>query len=90
MILYCIALCCIVLYSILLLRVFQAGCPAGDIGVITPYRGQVQFVQGLLRGQGAHQVEVNTIDQYQGRDKAVIILSFVRSSTQKSEVSTVE
>ena len=25
-------------------------------------------------------MEVNTVDQYQGRDKSVIIISFVRSS----------
>ena len=29
------------------------------------------------------QVEVNTVDQYQGRDKHVIIVSFVKSSVAK-------
>ena len=29
------------------------------------------------------QVEVNTVDQYQGRDKNVIIVSFVKSSVAK-------
>ncbi|XP_052810717.1 DNA replication ATP-dependent helicase/nuclease DNA2-like [Mya arenaria] len=57
----------------------QVGVEPGDIGVIAPYRSQVLLLQGRL-GQGhGSEVEVNTVDQYQGRDKHVIIISFVMS-----------
>ncbi|CAB1312952.1 unnamed protein product, partial [Coregonus sp. 'balchen'] len=57
----------------------KAGCRASDIGVIAPYRQQLKAISGLLAGPAFSTVEVNTVDKYQGRDKSVIIVSFVRS-----------
>lgn len=57
----------------------KAGCRASDIGVIAPYRQQLKAISGLLAGPAFSSVEVNTVDKYQGRDKSVIIVSFVRS-----------
>ena len=54
-----------------------------DIGIIAPYRSQVYLIRSKLDEGGClwgSNVEVNTVDQYQGRDKSVIIISFVRSS----------
>ncbi|OVA14827.1 DNA replication factor Dna2 [Macleaya cordata] len=49
-----------------------------DIGIITPYNSQVNFIRRVL---GTTSVEIHTIDKYQqGRDKDCIIVSFVRSS----------
>lgn len=54
-----------------------------DIGVITPYKSQVFAIKRALEskcGQGYKKdVEVNTVDGFQGREKAVIIFSCVRS-----------
>ena len=51
-----------------------------QVGIITPYQKQVK----LLRNAFAHdEIEVNTVDQYQGRDKEVIIFSCVRSDSQQ-------
>ncbi len=44
------------------------------IGVITPYDDQVDLLRTLV------DVEVNTVDGYQGREKEVVIVSFVRSN----------
>ena len=44
------------------------------IGVITPYEDQVDLIRQLV------DVEVNTVDGYQGREKEVIVISFVRSN----------
>uniref|UniRef100_A0A674F6G4 DNA replication ATP-dependent helicase/nuclease n=1 Tax=Salmo trutta TaxID=8032 RepID=A0A674F6G4_SALTR len=55
------------------------GLLASDIGVIAPYRQQLKVISGLLAGPAFSTVEVNTVDKYQGRDKSVIIVSFVRS-----------
>lgn len=62
--------------------IFQAGCRAGDIGVIAPYRQQLKTISSLLEEAAFKAVEVNTVDKYQGRDKSVIIVSFVRSHAE--------
>lgn len=64
------------------------------MGIIAPYRGQVKLVKTMLEkgmkeeeqeGQGSR-VEVNTVDQYQGRDKTVIICTFVRCGKTDAKV----
>lgn len=50
-----------------------AGVPAEDIGVIAPYSAQVQRLSHLG-------VEVATVNAFQGREKEVIVCSFVRSN----------
>ncbi|PVD31406.1 hypothetical protein C0Q70_06818 [Pomacea canaliculata] len=58
----------------------QAGVRAKDVGVIAPYRAQVQHLRRLAsQQQPLKGLEINTVDQYQGRDKAIILVSFVRS-----------
>jgi DNA replication ATP-dependent helicase Dna2 len=60
----------------------KVGIHSADIGVIAPYRSQVIYIRDKLgQGHSGSEVEVNTVDQYQGRDKDVIIISFVMSST---------
>lgn len=66
---------------------FQAGCKPCDIGVIAPYRQQLKTVSALLQSSAFTGVEVNTVDRYQGRDKSLIILSFVRSTAEEGTVS---
>lgn len=50
-----------------------------DIGVISPYSGQVRLIQGMLDGQ-IDGLEVKSIDGYQGREKEIIVLSTVRAN----------
>jgi len=50
-----------------------------DIGVISPYSGQVRLIQGMLEGQ-IDGLEVKSIDGYQGREKEIIVLSTVRAN----------
>ena len=77
---------------------FQGQVLADDIGVISPYREQVRYLRDLTQKAEPIQigdltvdlggVEVNTVDQYQGRDKSVIIVSFVKGKDQDRPVST--
>lgn len=57
-----------------------------DIGIIAPYRKQVTRIrQELKRRFGAvvrKDIEVNTVDGFQGREKDVIVFSAVRSMDQ--------
>ena len=58
-------------------RILQStnGC---EIGVITPYRLQREKIKEIL-GDISDSVEVDTVDRFQGREKDVIIISFVRA-----------
>jgi regulator of nonsense transcripts 1 len=51
----------------------------GDIGVITPYAGQVRAIRHSMR-EALDDIEVRSVDGYQGREKEVIIFSCVRSN----------
>ena len=56
--------------------------PGSSIGVITPYQAQVQLLKSSI-GVSAD-IEVNTVDQYQGRDKSVVVISFARTTASSS------
>jgi len=64
----------------------QTGVVPAQIGVITPYEGQraylVNYMQrnGSLRAQLYKEIEVASVDSFQGREKDYIILSCVRSN----------
>ena len=65
----------------------QAGICEDDIGVIAPYRQQVRLLRDIMTTAGLSRVEVNTVDQYQGRDKVIIIITFVKNTTGGGHVS---
>uniref|UniRef100_A0A0B6ZZJ2 DNA replication ATP-dependent helicase/nuclease n=1 Tax=Arion vulgaris TaxID=1028688 RepID=A0A0B6ZZJ2_9EUPU len=63
-----------------ILKAIVKGNVAGyDVGVISPYRSQVKLIKQKVHDCDMTDVEVNTVDQYQGRDKSIIIISFVRT-----------
>ncbi|KAM7261923.1 hypothetical protein ACFE04_021000 [Oxalis oulophora] len=51
-----------------------------DIGVIAPYRQQVVKIAKILKIQGTQKVKVGTMEQFQGQEREVIIVSTVRST----------
>lgn len=56
-----------------------------DVGVISPYRAQVQYLRGLLRKYEffkpyRHLISVNTVDGFQGQERDIILISLVRSN----------
>uniref|UniRef100_A0A671QYH0 DNA replication ATP-dependent helicase/nuclease n=1 Tax=Sinocyclocheilus anshuiensis TaxID=1608454 RepID=A0A671QYH0_9TELE len=71
-----------ILVQAIVTLLLKAGCRASDIGVIAPYRQQLKAISSLLQGDAFKALEVNTVDKYQGRDKSVIIVSFVRSNPE--------
>uniref|UniRef100_A0A669P0X8 RNA helicase n=1 Tax=Phasianus colchicus TaxID=9054 RepID=A0A669P0X8_PHACC len=50
-----------------------------DIGVITPYRKQVEKIKFLLRSIDLSDIKVGTVEEFQGQECVVTILSTVRS-----------
>jgi regulator of nonsense transcripts 1 len=67
-------------------RFFKAGVQPQDIGVITPYEGQRSYVVSSMQNTGTFkkenykEIEVASVDAFQGREKDFIVLSCVRSN----------
>ncbi|XP_047333760.1 probable RNA helicase SDE3 [Impatiens glandulifera] len=55
------------------------------IGVITPYRQQVLKLTRALEDFGCSGVKVGSVEQFQGQEKDVIIVSTVRSTIKHNE-----
>ncbi|KAJ3561909.1 hypothetical protein NP233_g9903 [Leucocoprinus birnbaumii] len=53
-----------------------------DIGVIAPYHSQCQKIRASLRKAGCAGVRVGSVEEFQGEEKKVIIMSTVRSSKE--------
>ena len=65
-------------------RLLRMGVKEEMMGVISPYWAQVALIRSLVwEGEGSTGVEIRTVDGYQGREKEVIILSMVRSNSDK-------
>lgn len=61
-----------------LAELFNRGFQPKQIGVIAPYRAQVERLRAKFP-----QVEVGTVNAFQGREKDVIVASFVRSNQEQ-------
>lgn len=65
-------------------RLIAQGVTPISIGIIAPYSAQVSLLSKLIH-EMYQEVEIATVDGFQGREKEVIILSLVRSN-DKGEV----
>jgi len=54
--------------------------PPQDIAVISPYDAQVQKLRELLRD--VFDLEIDTVDGFQGREKEAVVVSLVRSNPE--------
>lgn len=58
-----------------------------DVGIISPYRVQAQYIRQLLRTNTFFKplrqaISVNTVDGFQGQERDIIVISLVRSNEQ--------
>jgi superfamily I DNA and/or RNA helicase len=58
----------------------ESGLQGDQIAVIVPYAAQVRLLRSRLNLDG---IEIDTVDGFQGREKEVVILSFVRSNDNR-------
>ncbi|ODV73193.1 ATP-dependent 5'-3' DNA helicase HCS1 [Cyberlindnera jadinii NRRL Y-1542] len=65
-------------------RLLEAGVKPSHIGVIAPYNAQVSLLKGMIHKDNPD-IEISTVDGFQGREKEVIVLTLVRSN-DKGEV----
>lgn len=65
----------------LVLSFLAIGVPGREIGVITLYRSQLALLRRLFKLAGvSSEVEIDSADRFQGRDKECVILAMVRSN----------
>jgi DNA replication ATP-dependent helicase Dna2 len=56
----------------------NAGIKPSDLGIVTFYRSQLALLRQSLRS--LPDIELHTADKFQGRDKEVVFVSFVRNN----------
>ncbi|KRZ35410.1 Regulator of nonsense transcripts 1 [Trichinella pseudospiralis] len=67
-------------------KFLRSGIRADQIGIITPYEGQRAYIvqhmllSGPLNNKLYQEIEVASVDAFQGREKDIILLSCVRSN----------
>lgn len=67
----------------------KSGVKPEQIGIITPYEGQraylVQYMQynGSLHAKLYQEIEIASVDAFQGREKDIIVMSCVRSNERQ-------
>lgn len=71
----------------------QANVNPNDVGIIAPYAAQVKVLSKATRSleresEKRGSFEVNTVDQYQGRDKDIVIISCTRSVNKNATESS--
>ena len=58
-----------------------------DVGIISPYRAQVQYLRHLLKKRDFFKpfrslISVNTVDGFQGQERDIILISLVRANDE--------
>ena len=58
-----------------------------DFGLISPYKAQVQYLRGKIKGSASLRpyrslITVNTVDGFQGQERDVIFISLVRANEE--------
>ena len=58
-----------------------------DVGIISPYRAQVQYLRRLLMKREYFKpfrrfISINTVDGFQGQERDIIVISLVRSNDE--------
>ena len=65
-------------------QLVRSGVQSDMLGIIGFYSKQISTIESLLKTTTVGKVEVKTIDCFQGREKDIILLSMVRSNSDKN------
>ncbi|XP_069083667.1 RNA helicase Mov10l1 [Pleurodeles waltl] len=75
-------------YCCILAKHVTTSVSAKSIGVITPYRKQGEKIRKLLQTVDLSEIKVGSVEEFQGQEYLVIIISTVRSSEVPYEQDT--
>lgn len=69
----------------LILALLESGVPAGEVGVVVPYRAQSREIRALLRTalpdlETRQWIVVDTVERMQGQERDVVIVSLTTSN----------
>ncbi|TRY96813.1 hypothetical protein DNTS_015987 [Danionella cerebrum] len=70
----------VMMYCCQLTKRLYKPVPAADIGIISPYKKQVEKIRLLLQRVGLSEVKVGSVEEFQGQEFLIMILSTVRSN----------
>ncbi|XP_062857767.1 RNA helicase Mov10l1 [Trichomycterus rosablanca] len=70
----------VMLYCCQLAKRLYNPVPVTDIGIIAPYKKQVEKIRVLLHRVGLGDIKVGSVEEFQGQEFLVIILSTVRAN----------
>ncbi|MGH0156260.1 UNVERIFIED_CONTAM: hypothetical protein FKN15_042012 [Acipenser sinensis] len=68
-------------------RLYKPISPS-DIGIITPYRKQVEKIRVLLQRVGLMDIKVGSVEEFQGQEFLVILISTVQNNYTQCRVQT--
>lgn len=69
----------------MVMKLIEKGLTKEDIGIITPYRQQVLKIKKALETFVGPDIKVGTVEQFQGQEKEVIVISTVRSTIKHND-----
>ncbi|XP_062987456.1 NFX1-type zinc finger-containing protein 1-like [Elgaria multicarinata webbii] len=61
----------------------KQGYRQSQITVLTPYHGQVMRIRALLQQEGLEKVAAHAVDDFQGEENDIVLLSLVRSNRER-------
>lgn len=72
--------------EIILPKLFDSNVSPSDIAIIAPYKSQVENIKNYIRNSSVcnfKQIDVSTLDSFQGKEYNIIVFSFTRSTDHK-------
>ncbi|KPI94995.1 putative RNA helicase armi [Papilio xuthus] len=61
-------------------KLLKKGVTTDDIGIITPYIAQIKYLRLLFDSMGLDPPKIGTVEEFQGQERPIVLLSTVRSS----------
>ncbi len=64
---------------------------ASEIGIIAPFRAQVQLLRRIVTealGEWSEQIEIDTVERFQGREKEIMLVSFVAAGRTSAFIAS--
>ncbi|KAM3967887.1 LOW QUALITY PROTEIN: putative RNA helicase armi [Aphomia sociella] len=61
-------------------KLYKKNITPDEIGIITPYIAQIKHLRLLFEAMGMLQPKIGTVEEFQGQERPLIIISTVRSS----------